>query len=100
MIKICPKCDKEKHHSDFCKNKSTADGYNSWCKECCNAYAKWYRVKNLVAKPKRVKKSYWFYRAAFEEDQELLIKKYCAKKDMEYSKFLRKAVHNFFEESC
>jgi hypothetical protein len=33
-VKYCPKCKTRKPLSDFWKNKTTTDGYQSWCKQC------------------------------------------------------------------
>lgn len=54
-LKVCYRCRKEKPLSDFCKNKSRADGLNPYCKKCekekreereAKGYFKEYREKN------------------------------------------------------
>lgn len=37
--KTCPRCKKEKSTDEFGKNKSQADGLQSYCKVCVNTYA-------------------------------------------------------------
>jgi len=49
--KICTKCKKEKHLSDFHKHKNRLDGYNGWCKECKKTKCSW-------THPKRQKRYY------------------------------------------
>lgn len=42
-MKTCYKCGVAKELSEFCRDKSTQDGINNWCKECCKkAHHKWY----------------------------------------------------------
>lgn len=43
MHKKCNKCNKEKLFSEFDKNKSQKDGYQSQCKICVKTYQKIYR---------------------------------------------------------
>jgi hypothetical protein len=45
-LKICSVCKKEKDYSEFCKNKSTKDGYHGQCKECHNQKNKEWRKQN------------------------------------------------------
>jgi len=33
--KICAKCDKKFHISNFFRHSATQDGFHSWCKSCC-----------------------------------------------------------------
>ena len=47
LYKYCGKCKKLKQISEFHKGK-TLDGYDSYCKECRNKYA-----KNLYLKSKK-----------------------------------------------
>lgn len=37
-IKRCTKCRVEKSISGFTKHRTTKDGYNCWCKNCCRLY--------------------------------------------------------------
>ena len=37
-VKKCCRCNIEKSTSEFCKNKSTKDGYSKWCRECSKIY--------------------------------------------------------------
>jgi hypothetical protein len=42
-MKTCCKCKNRKLESEFCKNKSTADGLQKYCRECKKQIAKnWY----------------------------------------------------------
>jgi len=50
LNKYCTKCKVEKEVSGFCKNPSTNDGLNGWCKTCVNEKnKKYYRVNREVA---------------------------------------------------
>lgn len=42
--KKCYTCKKRKPTAEFCKNKNTADGCQSYCKECFNVRRRWYRA--------------------------------------------------------
>ena len=44
--KICSKCKEELVIDMYGKNKSKADGFNWYCKECSKEYRKSYRIKN------------------------------------------------------
>lgn len=45
-MKICIKCNENKSKLLFCKNKRSADGYHSYCKECNKAKVKAWREAN------------------------------------------------------
>jgi hypothetical protein len=45
-MKVCTKCKVEKELTEFCKNKKTKDGLESWCKVCKSAYNKIWRAEN------------------------------------------------------
>jgi len=46
MIKLCPRCNKEKDLAEFNKDKSRIDGLVNWCKECKKKYHKNYYKLN------------------------------------------------------
>ena len=55
MFKTCSKCNKTKSFINFTKNLQYKDGYNCWCKYCCNQYNKirlslspWKRFLKLI----------------------------------------------------
>ena len=45
-MKICRKCNNEKEVSLFNKKKTSKDGLNSSCKECCKKYSQSYYSNN------------------------------------------------------
>lgn len=45
LMKTCFRCKTSKPYSLFFKHNQTADGYHSWCKECCNEGNERSRVK-------------------------------------------------------
>lgn len=45
IMKQCTKCKQIKPFDDFYKNKSTIDGYQSWCKECKKSIDQTYNRK-------------------------------------------------------
>lgn len=40
QFRECPKCKVQKTLESFAKNKRKPSGYNSWCKQCTNQWAK------------------------------------------------------------
>ena len=54
-MKKCPRCNNEKEYSDFYRNKTKADGHNSWCKECMPVYGKAWYDRNKVTHKARTK---------------------------------------------
>lgn len=67
-LKICYRCREEKPFSDFCKNKSRADGLGPYCKECekekrealkARGYFEEYAKKNRERLNKKAVEYYW-----------------------------------------
>jgi hypothetical protein len=44
--KVCTKCGEWKKFEEFHKKKTTADGYQYYCKECCKKYKRKYYDSN------------------------------------------------------
>ena len=44
--KVCSCCKKELHLDMFCKNTSTSDGFNCYCKKCSYEHNKIYRISD------------------------------------------------------
>lgn len=53
-MKKCSKCTKEKSFSEFNKNKSKADGYQSICRECGQKNSKQYYLDNKSTMVKQI----------------------------------------------
>jgi len=45
-MKICTKCNTQKLFADFHKDRTHADGYRSFCKQCVSLYSKKYHIEN------------------------------------------------------
>ena len=45
-IKRCPKCEQKKSFASFYRDKTTEDGYRTWCKTCHRKWQKVYYLKN------------------------------------------------------
>lgn len=51
QAKVCTKCGRELHLSEFYKNVHAKDGYLCWCKECCKIHQrKYYNSSEEVRK--------------------------------------------------
>jgi 5-methylcytosine-specific restriction endonuclease McrA len=72
-MKICSKCNVEKHYSDFSKRKASKDGMSPLCKACSSAYGKKWRTTNpdkkyasnlawAKANPEKIKASLALYK--------------------------------------
>lgn len=79
--KRCPKCKRTLPIECFSKNKSTKDGYQSYCKQCCKEYTE----KHYSEYYKEYWKKYWRKR-----------KEYLYKKHNEYAKN-RKQIDEIFK---
>ena len=44
--KQCPRCGEEKPLTEFTRNRTRPDGWQSWCKPCDAEYAREYREEN------------------------------------------------------
>src|SRR6267142_3290317 len=47
QLKTCKRCKSGKFESDFGGHSRYPDGLNPWCRECCAAYSKQYRLDNI-----------------------------------------------------
>ena len=54
--KVCTKCKTKKSVSKFYRLKSHKTGYNSWCKECCNAWGYKYKKRPEVKERENLSK--------------------------------------------
>lgn len=45
-MKRCPKCNSEKHFSEFYSSKTRYDQLSSYCKDCCKIYSAKYQTQN------------------------------------------------------
>lgn len=84
MDKFCSKCQIERNHKLFYKDKRSKDGLRSWCNKCLNEDAKKFRKKNFIHVHERDKK----YRSKNETLRKQLMKKW-HKNNTEYEKIYR-----------
>jgi 5-methylcytosine-specific restriction endonuclease McrA len=57
--KICTKCNFLLEVNKFSPNKKYKDGFNYWCKKCCNEYRKIKGRKKRIVSPETNKKNYY-----------------------------------------
>lgn len=57
-MKICSRCNIEKHREKFHKNRSSKDGLYSICKACKNVKNKQYKINNL--EEERIRNQCWY----------------------------------------
>lgn len=55
-VKRCARCHEEKPRSEFWANRRSADGRNSWCRLCVNAYVSARRVRKRQPVPSGLKR--------------------------------------------
>lgn len=93
-MKCCTKCNTEKPHEMFTKEKSTKDGFSRWCRVCKKEYKdKWYQNNADEQKEKSKKYHYKNYEKNKERIKKSVIEwqrsnkeKYAAKSKRSYEK--------------
>lgn len=77
MEKHCSKCKESKPLTEFNKNKTRSDGYNSFCRVCHNSHSKAYYKENGVKQIKQIKAALAIRRDANREKVLDILKSGC-----------------------